>query len=82
MRQRPDDIEKIEDLKYQLDGTFAKQRRAQKTVEFPQIQLGSIQATVDNYCQRSPDLTERMRTDVTDGFAGFIFLSSRCSNVS
>lgn len=70
-RHRSDDSEKVKDLQNQLDGGVAKERRAQVSVKFLQIQLYTVQATVASYHGGFPDVTKRIRTAVTDGIGGF-----------
>lgn len=61
MRHRPGDSEKVEELQYELDGAVAKERRAEKTAECLQRQLGIVRATVGIYrrvYQTLPNVSE------------------------
>lgn len=62
MRHRAADGEKIEDLQCQPDGSFAKEHRAQKTVESLQIQFDTLRGTVDSNRRGLPSSTELVRT--------------------
>lgn len=72
---RRNDSWMVQDLQYQLNGTVVKERRAQNAVECMQSQLDTVRAIVDSYRQSLSNSTERMRTDVTDGFGGFCLSS-------
>lgn len=41
--------EEVENLRYQLDGAVAKDRRSQKTVKYLQSEFDTVRATVDSY---------------------------------
>lgn len=72
LQHKPDDSEKVEDLRYQLHGAVAKERRAQKTVESFQSPFYTVRATVDSQLQRLPNFAERVKTEEADGFGGFL----------
>lgn len=73
LRDNRDDSKKGENLQYQLDCAVAKDRWAQKAVKYLHSQLDTVRATVDCYRRRLANFTERVRTDVTDGFGSFLF---------
>lgn len=73
LQRIPYDSEKVEDLRYQPNGTVAKKRQAQKTVASMQSQLDALRVTVDRCCLGLSNFTKLVRTDVTDGFGGFLF---------
>lgn len=73
LRHRRDDNEKVVDLQYQLNGAEVKYFRSQKAVKSLQSQLDIVQATVNSYLWGLRNVTELVKTEVTDSFGGFLF---------
>lgn len=72
MQHIPEDSEKVEDLLYQLEGTVAEEHRVQKTVESLRRYLDTVRGTINSYSRGFPNITERVRTNVTDRSGGFV----------
>lgn len=73
LRHRSVDSEKVGSLQYRLDDADAKERQAQKAGESLPSQLNTGWAPADSYRWGLPSITEHVKTNVADGFGGFLF---------
>lgn len=64
--------QEVEDLKYRLDGSVAREHRSQTITGSLQLQWLSLRSNVDKYRQRLLLYTDRFMVDVTDGSSGFL----------
>lgn len=73
LHHRSDDSENTDDLRYHLEGSFAKESSPHNTVESLQSRLQSARHNVENSGQRSSNFTKHFIAGVTDGFSGYLY---------
>lgn len=65
------DGNQLKDLKYKLDGAFAKKCQAQNLITSLRSQLSSLRSVVESHCHSLPEETEHLTTDLNVRSAPF-----------